>query len=193
MFTGIISHIGTLQKRKGPVFTFSAPLLFLKKVKRGTSVSINGTCLTISTSPSKQTFSVELMPETIKRTVFGQIKPSDIVNLELPATAQTFLSGHIVQGHVDTVGIIKNIQHEGNSELLKIEFPKNVNRYIVPKGSIAVNGISLTVVDVLENVFTVAITPFTWRKTMLYKAEIGDHVNIEVDIIAKYVEKLLRG
>lgn len=192
MFTGIISHIGKLQTRKGSVFAFSAPSVFLKKIKPGTSVSVNGACLTVSNLPSKQTFSVELMPETIKITMFGQINSSDIVNLELPATSETFLSGHIVQGHIDGMGIIKKIEHEGNSRLLQIEFPKSLTRYIVSKGSIAVNGVSLTVINVSGKHFTVAIIPFTWKKTMFNKLKVADPVNIEVDILAKYVEKLLK-
>lgn len=192
MFTGIIYHIGKLESKKSSVFTFSAPLSFLKNVKQGTSISVNGTCLTVYESPKRQTFSVQLMPETVKKTVFNNLELGEDVNLELPATAQTFLSGHIVQGHVDGVGRVIKIGRQGNSQVLTIGVPKNLISYIVPKGSIAINGISLTVVDVIGRFFTVSITPFTWQHTMFKQSKVGDVLNIEVDILAKYIEKLLQ-
>lgn len=130
------------------------------------------------------------MPETAKRTMLGRLKIGDLVNLELPVSLTQLLSGHLVHGHVDGVGTIKKIQKEGNSRLLTITISRDLNKYIVEKGSIAVNGISLTVINVGLD-FTVGIIPYTWQHTMLKQTKLGDSVNIEVDILAKYLEKIL--
>lgn len=191
MFTGVITHTGKLEGKQNNRLTFSAPPSFLRKLKKGTSVSVNGVCLTILENPTKRTFGVEIMPETARRTMFAALKTGDIVNLELPATADTLLSGHLVQGHVDGIGIITKIEQDGASKLLTVKLPTDLIRYVVDKGSIAVNGISLTIVDVGKNFLTVAITPFTWRQTMLSTIQVGDPVNIETDIMAKYLEKLM--
>lgn len=191
MFTGIVSHIGKLKNKRNATLTFSAPPSFLKQLRRGTSIAVNGACLTVTTLPTKHTFSLEVMPETVKRTMFGKINISDMVNLELPTTYNTFISGHIVLGHVDGVGVVEEIKKDGNSRILVIKAPKKLLPYIVPKGAICLNGISLTVVDVGKYFFTVSIIPFTWKNTMLKKIKIGNFLNIEVDILAKYVEKLV--
>src|SRR3989338_7091583 len=191
MFTGIISHLGKLTKAEDPVFTFSAPKTITDSLKKGISIAINGICLTVTSKPHFDTFSVEIMPETLKRTMLGKLKVDDLVNLELPVTAYTLLSGHIVQGHVDGTGKVEEIKKEGNSRLFTIKIPSRLSKYIVEKGSIAVNGVSLTVIDIGDNFFTVGIIPHTWDKTMLYTIKSGDYVNIEVDILAKYLEKLI--
>ncbi|OGG20721.1 riboflavin synthase subunit alpha [Candidatus Gottesmanbacteria bacterium RIFCSPHIGHO2_02_FULL_40_13] len=191
MFTGIISHLGKLTKAENPVFTFSAPKTFCASLKKGTSIAVNGTCLTVTSKPRSNAFSVEIIPETLKRTMPGKLKVDDLVNLELPVTANTLLSGHIVQGHVDGTGKVEEIKKEGNSRLFTIKIPSRLSKYIVEKGSIAVNGVSLTVIDIGDNFFTVGIIPHTWDKTMLYTIKSGDYVNIEVDILAKYLEKLI--
>lgn len=193
MFTGIITHIGRLDKKHDAVFTFHANRTFCKKLKHGDSVAVNGTCLTIVLKPSNDSFAVETMPETQKRTMLGSLKPNDPVNLELPMTAHTLLSGHLVQGHIDGTAKLQDIVQKGSSHILKFSIPNSLSKYIVEKGSIAVNGISLTVVEATKNYFTVGIIPHTWRKTMLFTIKVGDFVNIEVDIVAKYVEKLLNG
>lgn len=189
MFTGIITHTGKLEKKESSVFTFLVSSHVVKKLKKGESISVNGCCLTV-TDMSVNTFSTDVMQETKKKTMIGLLKKGDVVNFELPATPTSFLSGHIVQGHIDGVGKIETIKEKGNSRLLTIFVPKDLRRYIVEKGSIAVNGISLTVINVEKDYFTVGIIPHTWENTMLRNIKVGDLVNIETDIMAKYIEKL---
>lgn len=190
MFTGIISHTGKLKKAQDSIFTFLAPKSFCKCIGKGTSIAINGVCLTMAYKLNLDSFSVEIMPETLKRSMFGKLKINDLVNLELPVTLNTLLSGHIVQGHVDGIGKIEEVKKEGESKILKISISKNLDKYIVEKGSIAVNGVSLTVIETTSLYFTVGIIPYTWDHTMLCQIKIGDLVNLEVDILAKYVESL---
>ncbi|MFA6547990.1 MAG: riboflavin synthase [Candidatus Magasanikbacteria bacterium] len=191
MFTGIIENLGKLEKKDNANFVFSSDLVFCNKIKKGTSVSINGVCLTVVRKPTKTSFSVDVMPETQNKTMLGRLKNKDAVNLELPATINTFLSGHIVQGHVDGTGILKSIKIVGNSSVLKIQTNKEILEYVVKKGSVAINGISLTVVSVGKNYFTTAIIPFTLENTMLSDIKIGDWLNIETDILGKYLKKFL--
>ncbi len=192
VFTGIISHLGKLNKKDDSVFTFNADRDFCKKIKKGTSISINGVCLTALNKPTGNSFSVEVMPETLQKTVLGQIKMGDLVNLELPATPTSFLSGHIVQGHVDGISQLLNIDSLGNSHILKCSNSPGLSKYIVPKGGVAINGISLTVIDTKKDSFTVGIIPLTWENTMIHTLKTDDFVNIEVDILAKYLEKLTK-
>lgn len=191
MFTGIITHLGKLKEKNHTVFTFTVAPAFHKRLSEGTSVAVNGACLSIVKKPSTATFSVELMPETLKKTTFATLKLGDLVNLELPATPETFLSGHIVQGHVDGVGKVTKVGRVENSKILTVTMPKALSRYIVSKASIAINGISLTVIEAKPASFTVGITPYTWRKTTLKTIKLGTLINIEVDIIAKYIHSLL--
>ncbi|OGH88957.1 MAG: riboflavin synthase subunit alpha [Candidatus Magasanikbacteria bacterium RIFOXYD2_FULL_36_9] len=191
MFTGIVENLGILQKNKGSSFVFSASQIFCNKIKKGTSVAINGVCLTTVNKPTKTSFLVDVMPETKNKTMFGKLKVKDVVNLELPATLNTFLSGHLVQGHIDGVGMLKSIEVVGNSRLLKVQTKNDILSYIVKKGSVTLNGISLTVVSVGKNFFTVAIIPFTWKNTMLCNIKVGDCLNIETDILGKYLKKFL--
>lgn len=191
MFTGIITHTGKLKKVENSKFAFETNRSFSQKIDIGSSVAINGVCLTIINKTKDNFFSVEIMPETARRTMFGRLKINSLVNLELPVTATQLLSGHIVQGHIDGLGVVKKIKKEGNSRLLTINTPQKLRKYIVEKGLITVNGISLTVIEPQSDYFTVGIIPFTWRQTMLKDIKVGELVNMEVDILAKYVEKLL--
>ncbi|MEK7570752.1 MAG: riboflavin synthase [Patescibacteria group bacterium] len=192
MFTGIITHTGILQQKKGDTFTFSTDHSLLAKIQEGTSISINGVCLTALAEPKADTFRVQIMPETSKKTMLDSLKEGNIANLELPVTAETLLSGHIVQGHVDGLGTVKDITQEGNSHILTISVPEVMSKYLITKGSICLNGISLTVVEAHNDYFTVGIIPYTWEHTMLSAIQPGDEVNIEVDMLAKYVEKLYK-
>lgn len=190
MFTGIITHLGTVTEKTPTRLVISTDAKLLTKVTLGMSVAVNGICLTAVASDEK-TFAIDFMPETAKRTTIDSLEIDSIVNLELPATSETFLAGHIVQGHVDAMGKILSMKDNGNSKLVTIEIPQHINKYIVEKGSITINGISLTVIDVDATTFTVGIIPHTWDKTMLHTAKEGDKVNLEVDVLAKYLEKLI--
>lgn len=191
MFTGIITQTGKLTEKQGSVFRFNATRKFSQHLKSGDSLAVNGVCLTLLNTPVDGSLQVEIMTETARRTTLGNLKPNERVNLELPATAATFLSGHIVQGHVDAVGQIETIKAEGKSHILTISLPAKMTQYVVEKGSICVNGISLTVMDIGALFFRLGIIPYTWSHTMLSQIQVGDCVNIEADIIAKYVEKNL--
>lgn len=192
MFTGIITHLGKLTKKEGSIFTFTTDPVFCRKISIGTSTAVNGICLTVSKKPTDTRFSIEVMPETLDKIMLGYLKIGDLVNLELPVTLQTFLSGHLVQGHIDDVSKLLAIKISGNSHILKFSIPTNLSKYITEKGSIAMNGISLTVIESKKHYFTVGIIPHTWNDTMLNTLKIGDFVNTEVDILAKYIERLLK-
>lgn len=191
MFTGIISHLGKVEKIDNKTFTFNAERSFCKQIKKGSSVCVNGVCLTIR-SKSQNNFQVDLMPETLRRTAFDNLKRGAVVNLELPMIMSGKIDGHFVQGHVDGTAIIKKIEKKGNSHIFSFQIPQTLSRYIAKKGSVAVNGISLTVIEAHNTFFSVGIIPYTWENTMLGEAKIGDRVNIEVDILAKYLDKLVK-
>lgn len=191
MFTGITTNIGTVSENKDKILTLKASKDFLAKVEKGVSISVNGVCLT-AIDKTRYYFKVDFMPETEEKTNIKYLKTNDLVNLEFPVTPTSFLSGHILQGHIDGVSKILDIKLSGNSRILKLSISKPLARYIVKKGSIAINGISLTVIKAEKNYFTVGIIPYTWDNTMLKNAKIGDFLNIEVDILAKYMEKLLK-
>ncbi len=191
MFTGIITHLGKLRKVKSSVYTISCNRSFLVKLKIGDSIAINGICLTV-VNLNKNSFSTDCILETKLKTNIKYLKVRSLVNLELPATANSFLSGHIVEGHIDGIGKLMNIKIQDNSYILKFSIPKELSRYIVNKGSIAVNGISLTVIDADKDFFTVGIIPHTFSNTMFATIKLGDLINIEVDILAKYLEKLIK-
>ncbi len=191
MFTGIVTHLGKIKNKQDTSLAIEAPLSLIRELKKGTSIAVNGACLTVLAKPVDTSFTVEVMPETLSRTMLGKLNDGDQVNLELSVTPVTLLSGHIVQGHIDGVGIVKKIKEAGNSKILTINIPKSLSKYIVEKGSIAVNGISLTVIEARDIYFTVGIIPYTWTHTMIKDLKIRDQVNIETDILAKYLEKLV--
>lgn len=191
MFTGIITHLGKVTEKTSSSLVIEPEKGLLKKFEKGISISVNGICLTV-VAFDKKTFTINYMPETAKKTNIGELAVGSLVNLELPATGDTFLSGHIVQGHVDGVGMIRTIKKEGNSYIFRFTIPQKLTKYIVEKGSITVNGISLTVIEIDKDVFTVGIIPHTWDRTMLHTAKTGEKVNIEVDVLAKYIEKLVQ-
>lgn len=187
MFSGIITHTGSLLKKENHSYTFKTSSSLIEKLATGNSIAIDGVCFTVVKILSKNNFVIEAMPETAKRTIIGQYKEGSLVNLELPATPNTFLSGHIIQGHVDGLGTIRKISLEENSRILTISAPKVLRKYIVSKGSVTVNGVSLTVIGASNSSFTVGIIPYTWEHTMFGTLKTSDHVNIEVDILAKYI------
>jgi riboflavin synthase len=199
MFTGIIEGLGTIGKiatlpEGGARLILRLPSSLAQQphaFQLGDSVAINGACLTV-VEIGENTLSFDTVPETLKRTNLGDLQPSDIVNLERALTPETRLGGHFVQGHIDTTAIIESIRPEGNARVFRFRLnEKDFMRYIVPKGSIAIDGVSLTVVEVGDDWFTVWIVPFTWEHTNFYLHTPDDHVNIETDILARYVEKLV--
>lgn len=191
MFTGIITHLGTFFKQTQKGFMFVVPPDLAKRITLGSSIAIDGVCLTV-TKKEATTIYVDIMPETLKKTTLSLLKANALVNLELPATTNTLFAGHIILGHIDGVSQLKTVTKRGNSRILKFSLPQNLSRYLVTKGSIAISGISLTVIEVGKDSFTVGIVPYTWNNTILSHLKIGDFVNIEVDILAKYLEKLLK-
>ncbi|HSX09708.1 MAG TPA: riboflavin synthase [Candidatus Saccharimonadales bacterium] len=191
MFTGIITHLGTVKKKTQTDLTITTDKELINRLQQGASIAVDGICLTV-VSKDETDFTINFMPETAKKTNIQYFQTGTEVNLELAATIETLFSGHIVQGHVDGTGTIKSIEEQGNSHLFTITIPEELNKYIVEKGSICLNGISLTVISVSATEFTVGIIPHTLQKTMLHAARVGDVVNLEVDAIAKYVEKIVQ-
>lgn len=159
-------------------------------VKIGDSVAVNGACVTV-TARIEDTFACDLVPETLARTNLGTLQPGEEVNLELPMRAGGRLDGHIVQGHVDVVGTIRSRRRVGAQEMLEVTVPFELTRYLAPKGSVSVDGVSLTIMDVNKDRFRVALIPHTVETTTLGKKLQGAAVNVEVDVISKYVERHL--
>ncbi|MBI5614555.1 riboflavin synthase [Candidatus Gottesmanbacteria bacterium] len=191
MFTGIITHLGLVAKKTADTLVIKVPDDFHKKTRVGTSVSVDGICLTVAKIEKPHVSMFNFMPETSRKTNIAYLQRGNLVNLELSVTAETFLAGHIVQGHVDGVSRILNMQEEGNSHIFTLAIDRALSKYVVHKGAIALNGISLTVIKAQTTQFTVGIIPHTWKRTMLHTINAGDAVNIEVDVLAKYVEKLI--
>ena len=189
MFTGIVEELGEVVEREAEVLTLRGPVV-TGDARPGDSIAVNGVCLTVVEAKG-DTFTVEVMKETYDRSSLGSLVPGDRVNLERAVTAATRLGGHIMQGHVDAVGVIESKAPGGGWEDVRITLPTGLDRYIVEKGSIAVDGISLTVVSVDATGFTVSLIPTTLALTTLGHKGVGALVNLEVDVIAKYVEKML--
>ncbi len=194
MFTGLIQDIGKIQsveRRGGGVFLAITTQLDLSSVKIGDSISVDGVCLTVVTI-SRRTFTVEVSAETLKRTTLANATTGQPVNLETALKMSDPLGGHLVAGHVDGTGEIEEISPEGNSLRYRFRVPLEIGRYLIEKGSVAVDGISLTVAECHDQEFSVNILPHTAERTTLGKKKAGEKVNLENDLIAKYVEKFVR-
>ena len=189
MFTGIVEEVGVVAKISDNGMTVLATKI-TEDLKLGDSIAVNGTCLT-AVSFDRTEFSVDLSPETVRRTSLGRLSVGGPVNLERALLASDRMGGHIVQGHVDGTGRIMSTKRDGDSTIFRIRVPKRLNRYIVEKGFVAVDGISLTVVKIGASSFTLAVIPYTLKNTNLAALSVGDRVNLEADILAKYVESLL--
>ena len=189
MFTGIVQEVGRAKENDGSSLIIEAAAS-LDGLKLGDSIAVNGTCLTV-TSLEEGSFSVDTMPETLRRTNLGLLTPGAPVNLEQALTLSTPLGGHITQGHVDATGSLVSTDPESDALMMRFEAPPQVMKYVVEKGFIAVDGISLTVVEWDESSFTVSVVRYTQDNTNLGVRKPGDVVNLEVDILAKYAEKLL--
>jgi len=192
MFTGIIEEVGSVTSIELSQLTIAATTVLDKKTKIGDSIAVNGACLTVKTL-TPYSFSVEVMPETLRRTNLGMLHSGDKVNLERAMPVGGRFGGHFVQGHVDGTGKIGAVKQEGNALIMKLDASKEIMRYIVEKGFIAVDGVSLTVVECNPISFSVSLVGITQAETTLGGRKVGDIVNLEVDILAKYVDKLSRG
>jgi riboflavin synthase len=209
MFTGIVEHVGTVESVElsdvgarydfgsarsdqiGATIRVNAGPLILGLEKSG-SIAVNGCCLT-AIDISAATFSADLSGETLRRTSLGHMKPGMRVNLERPLTAMKELGGHFVQGHVDGAGRVTRLEPEGANWWFGVEIPTDLARYIAMKGSISLDGISLTVADWHDGIVETAIIPYTYEHTNLSFLKVGDAVNVECDILAKHVDRILEG
>ena len=189
MFSGIVLSVGTIgeyiQKNEGAVLVVNTDL---SGFEGGESIAVNGVCLTVVDS-TETTFELDLSTETLSRTNFKNAKKGDRINLERSLTPSTKISGHFVSGHIDQVGEIVDIEEKPGEVLFRFSHPAKLSPFIMEKGSIAIDGISLTVFDCKDNRFTVSIIPFTLSHTNLSSRKIGDLINIECDMIGKYVFK----
>jgi riboflavin synthase len=197
MFTGIVEHVGRVDSIDGALNgsaqssrlrVNAGPLAASLAVSN--SIAVNGCCLTV-VEISGETFAADLSSETLRRTSFGEIKPGTRVNLERPLTAGKEFGGHFVQGHVDGIGRVTRWEAEGANWWLGVRVPQELARYVAMKGSISIDGISLTVANLAGDVVEAAIIPFTYANTNLQSLRVGDAVNLEADILAKYVERIL--
>ena len=192
MFTGLVADLGTVTSVDATAdgVRLAVSTALAPEIHEGDSVSVNGVCLT-ATAIADGRFSADVMRETLRRSSLAEVAEGAEVNLELPLRAGDRLGGHVVQGHVDGVGTIAEVREDGFSRIVEISAPPETLRYVVEKGSIAVDGISLTVASVTDDSFSVALIPETLERTNLGAAAPGQPVNLEVDVLAKYVEKLV--
>ena len=193
MFTGIIKEIGKVKniEKTDKFWKFKVETTNILEDKNiGESISVNGVCVTI-TKISKQNFTFDLIPETLEITNLKNLKISDLVNLEAALRLHQSLDGHLVQGHVDTTGKVIKLKEKDNKIILTIQFPEKIAKYLALRGSITINGVSLTISDLKENNLSVELIPHTLEKTNLKNLKKDDFVNIETDLIAKHLDRLL--
>jgi riboflavin synthase len=194
MFTGIVEELGevvhlTAVDANSAVVAVRGPIV-TSDAKHGDSISVDGVCLTVIDNVDG-TFTADVMGETLRRSALAALRPGSPVNLERAATLGTRLGGHLVQGHVDGVGRIIGREPAEQWEVVRFSLPPELSRYVVEKGSITVDGVSLTVMEVTDDTFSVGLIPTTLKLTVLGRKAVGDLVNLEVDVVAKYVERLL--
>ena len=193
MFTGIVEELGNISQIKktdtGKQFTITAKAI-MDDLKVGDSVSVNGVCLTVTTY-DESSFNLDLVKETLKKSNLGDLKKGNSVNLERAITLSTRLGGHILQGHVETVGVIMDKVPSGDGATLSVGIDPGFMRYCISKGSIALDGVSLTIASMSENIIKIALIPHTLEMTTLGLKDVGDSLNIETDIIGKYIERLM--
>jgi riboflavin synthase len=186
MFTGLVQALGTVAAADGGRLVVEAPL----ELRPGDSVAVNGVCLT-ATEVADGRFAADVMDETLRRSSLGGLEAGAQVNLELPLRPSDRLGGHFVQGHVDGVGTVREVADEGDARRMEVAADPGLLRYVVEKGSITVDGVSLTVAGLDGDAFTISLIPETLARTTLGRAWPGDKVNLEVDVLAKYVERLV--
>lgn len=192
MFTGLIEAVGMVAEvRPSPGgFQIRIQTALASELSPGDSLAVNGVCLTV-TETGKTDVQADIGPETARITTLGSMRPQQSVNLERPMQADGRIGGHFVQGHVDGIGVVDQIRPDGESHWITVSFDRSLAPYFIRKGSIAVNGVSLTVAGLGHNVFDVMIIPFTWANTALSSLKERDHVNLECDMIGKYVARSL--
>lgn len=192
MFTGIVVAVGEVWHSAPERLTVSTEKLF-PELDLGSSIAVNGVCLTvIELAPAAQSFSADLSPETRARSNLGRLQRKDLVNLELPLRVSDRLGGHLVLGHVDALAQLISITRREKSWICRFAVDKSFERYLIEKGSIALDGISLTIFNIKNGQFDVAIIPHTWEETNLHTRRPGDWLNVEFDLLGKYVENLLK-
>ena len=192
MFTGLVADLGTVDSidRGGEGARLRIRTALAGELAEGDSIAVNGACLT-ATAIADGAFEADVMNQTLKLTSLGPLEPGDAVNLELALRAADRLGGHVVQGHVDGTGAVAAVREDGFARRVEVELPEGLRRYVVERGSVAVDGVSLTVAGVTATGFEVSLIPETLERTNLGSAEPGRVVNIEVDVVARYVERLL--
>jgi riboflavin synthase len=193
VFTGIVQELGRIAaiERDDAGARITVQTALVGELKAGDSIAINGVCLS-AVSLQNGSFSADAMNETLARSSLGDLGVGSEVNLELPLRATDRLGGHVVQGHVDGIGTVAAVDADGFARRVRVDAPPELLRYVIEKGSIAVNGVSLTVTELDSRSFTVSLIPETLKRTNLGHASEGDRVNLEVDVLAKYVERLIR-
>lgn len=190
MFTGIIEEVGAVVRRSGADLAVMAKIV-LEGTNLGDSIAIDGACMTV-VERTDDTFVVQVSPESLQRTTLGRLRPGDAVNLERAMAAGDRFGGHFVQGHVDGVGRVTSVQRQGEFSVYSFQAPSEVASYLIPKGSVTIDGISLTVVDPVGDSFSVAVIPATLEKTSLTARRPGDSVNMEADMIGKHIMHYIR-
>ncbi|MBU0577463.1 riboflavin synthase [Patescibacteria group bacterium] len=189
MFTGIIETTGKITNTQKDKIIIDAPKV-IGELKIGSSIAVDGACLTV-VETSDKSFTADVMPVTFEKTVLGIREKGDLVNLELAMKHTDRFEGHVVSGHIEGTAELIKQKIVDNAYYLTFRLPEDLTRYVVAQGSIAINGISLTVIDIEDSEFSVGIIPHTWDNTNLHELEVGDKVNIETDLMAKYAEKLM--
>jgi len=195
MFTGLVEETGKLinkQKTGGGYQLTITGRKVLNNLKLGSSISVNGVCLTV-VNKKRNNFTVDTIEETLKKTNLGSLRIEEKVNLERPLKANERLGGHFVLGHIDTTGKVTKIKGLTNSHFMTISFPKKFKKYLIYVGSVAIDGVSMTVAELSENTFSIGIIPHTWKETIFSMKKIGSTVNLEFDVLGKYVEKMING
>ena len=193
MFTGLVEEKGTLKDKiptgDGFQFVIEASII-IKDLQIGSSIAVNGCCLTVVRIEGN-TFAVDTIEETLNKTNLGVLKQGMKVNLERPLAADARLGGHFVLGHIDTTGRVEDVKELSNSHWLTISFPEKFKQYLIYVGSVSIDGVSMTVAELKENMFSVGIIPHTWKETIFADKKIGDTVNLEFDVLGKYVERIM--
>jgi len=193
VFTGLVQDLGTVHRvdQNAGGVRVSVRSRLAAELSEGDSIAVNGVCLTAVGMCGEELFGADVMHETLRRSSLGEVQPGSQVNLELPLRAADRLGGHIVQGHVDGLGVVREAREEGFARVVSIDADPSLLRYVVEKGSIAVDGVSLTVAEIGEDWFAVSLIPETLERTTLGAARPGNPVNLEVDVLAKHLEKLV--